>query len=407
MVRLFWFSVASARPGGSSVLSDFELCLTGRVRLSVAGACIADGRFLGAFPLLVGDGAGAVSRSAPAASRCWPAVLFQTGARAALFQAGMPRESRRSSSFRCLSGWSWACLGVILSACASAPPPSPPTHGFELSPEPQVSDEPAPAGASAVELRYPPSRTPWLGVEIEDQPSGTPGVRIVRVLRGSPAADGQLRAGDELLSVGGTRLDAPSDLVQTLERFGVGAEVPLAVLRAGQHRVFRVSLRGQPEFEDLLRLAFVGSQAPTISGVVTFQGEAASLTELRGKVVLLEFWASWCEVCRYLAPVLGRWQREYRPAGLEVVGVTIDPPDVAAKAASRVGMAYTLASDTGGEVSDAYLANQIPAVFVIDRRGIVVDVMVGVQSRRLDEVHELVGRLLDENEGERGEGFGG
>lgn len=207
--------------------------------------------------------------------------------------------------------------------------------------------------------------------------------------------------------MGGARLDSPSDLVQVLGRFGVGAEVPLSVKRAGEQRLFRVVLRGQPEFEDMLRFAFVGLEAPTISGVVTFQGEAASLSELRGKVVLLEFWASWCEVCRYLAPVLGRWQRTYRPAGLEVVGVTIDPPDVAAKAAQRAGMSYTLASDAGGDVSESYLASQIPAVFVINRRGVIVDVMVGVAQARLDEMQELVGRLLDEPASEGAEVRGG
>ena len=62
-------------------------------------------------------------------------------------------------------------------------------------------------------------------------------------------------------------------------------------------------------------------------------------------------------------------------------------------------MRYTLASDLGGEISESYLASQIPAVFVIDRKGIVVDVMVGVQAERLDEVHELVGRLLDQPAG--------
>jgi peroxiredoxin len=277
-----------------------------------------------------------------------------------------------------------------------------------MAPEPATLEEPRPAASVAVvEPRYPLSKRPWLGVEIEDQPDALPGVRVVRVLRGSPAADVELRPGDELLSVGGARLDSPSDLPAVLGRLGVGAEAPLSVKRGGEHRIFRALLRGQPEFEDLLRLAFVGLEAPTISGVVTFQGEAASLSELRGKVVLLEFWASWCEVCRYLAPVLGRWQRTYRPAGLEVVGVTIDPPDVAAKAALRAGMSYTLASDAGGDVSESYLASQIPAVFVINRRGVIVDVMVGVAQARLGEMHELVERLLDEHEDEGAEVHGG
>lgn len=301
-------------------------------------------------------------------------------------------------------------LGGLAGACA--PAAAPPASVLSGAATTEQRGTPAAAASAAattetVELRYPPSRTPWLGVEIEDLPAGSPGIRVVRVFRGSPAAKSDLRSGDELLSVGGTRLEAPADLPHLLDGFGVGADVPLSVRRAGEQRLLRVVLEGQPQFEDRLRLAFVGLEAPTISGVVTFQGEAASLAELRGKVVLLEFWAGWCEVCRYLAPTLGRWQRAYRPAGLEVVGVTIDPPDVAARAASRVGMEYTLASDAGGDVTQSYLASQIPAVFVIDRRGVVADVMVGVQAARLDEVHALIARLLDDVDGTSSKGHGG
>jgi len=284
------------------------------------------------------------------------------------------------------------CLGLML-GCAPAPPAA-----QQARPEtPRVAGAAVvpPSAQTEVRLKHPTSKTPWLGIEMEDGPGGRPGILIARVLRGSPAAGAGLRAGDEILGLDGTALSAPSDLSRALRELDVGDEIPVTVLRGGSSRIFRVALEGQPAFEDQLRLTFVGLPAPSISGVVTFQGEAASLRELRGKVVLLEFWASWCEVCRYLAPVLGRWQRTYRPAGLEVVGLTLDPPDVAAAAAFRVGMAYTLASDAGGEVTESYLATQIPAVFVIDRQGIVADVMVGVQSARLDEVQELIGRLLD------------
>lgn|SRR6478735_1954812 len=285
------------------------------------------------------------------------------------------------------------CMGLML-GCASAPPAAQQARP-ETPRAAAVTAATPPSVQAPVDLKYATSKTPWLGIEMEDLPGGRPGILVARVLRGSPAAGAGLRAGDEILGLAGASLSAPTDLSRALRELDVGEEVPVAVRRGGESRIFRVALAGQPAFEDQLRLAFVGLPAPSISGVVTFQGEAASLRELRGKVVLLEFWASWCEVCRYLAPVLGRWQRAYRPAGLEVVGLTLDPPDVAAAAAFRVGMAYTLASDAGGEVTESYLATQIPAVFVIDRQGIVADVMVGVQSARLDEVQELIGRLLD------------
>jgi peroxiredoxin len=157
----------------------------------------------------------------------------------------------------------------------------------------------------------------------------------------------------------------------------------------------RVALEGKPEFEDRLRLAFVGLQAPSIDGVITFQGEAATLRELHGRVVLLEFWASWCGICRYLAPTLNRLQRQHRPAGLTVLGITLDPPERGRAAAVRTkSMDYALASDSGGRITRRYLASQVPTVFVIDPKGVVVDVMVGVAEDRVQELVGLVEELL-------------
>lgn len=246
-------------------------------------------------------------------------------------------------------------------------------------------------------LRYPRDDHPWLGVVLEDRPASEPGVFIVRVLPGSPAEHAGLREADVLLSIDGGRVDEPRAVASAVAAVPLGRDVPVAVLRSGQERLFRAHIEGTPEFEDQLRLAFVGREAPSIDGVVTFQGSAASLRDLRGKVVVLEFWASWCAVCRYLSPVLDDWHRTYRPAGLEVVGVTTDGPTRGAEVALRESMSYTLMSDADGDVTGAYLASQVPTVFLLDRRGVVVDVMVGLDRARTSEMRAQVEGLLDAN----------
>jgi peroxiredoxin len=78
------------------------------------------------------------------------------------------------------------------------------------------------------------------------------------------------------------------------------------------------------------------------------------------------------------------------------LGITIDPPEVARAAAARTkNMDYSLASDSGGRVSQAFLASQVPTVFVIDRRGLVADVMVGVSEPRVEEFLGLVEKLIE------------
>jgi peroxiredoxin len=267
---------------------------------------------------------------------------------------------------------------------ASLTPPPASTPSVELAPP-------------HVELRHERESTPWLGVELRATAPTDPGVDIVRVLPGSPAENAGILKGDTLLTLADTPMNSPSEVGQFVRSQTLGQKVAVSILRAGAPRLFAARLEGIPVFEDQLRLAFVGRYAPEISGVVTFQGEAASLGELKGQVVILEFWASFCQVCRVMAPLLDQWHRSYSPLGVEVVGITVDAPQTGLQVARRVGMTYTLASDQDATITRKYMASQIPAIIVIDRRGVVRDAMVGYSPERMAETEALISRLLKED----------
>lgn len=285
-------------------------------------------------------------------------------------------------------------------ACASnseslrAPPTSPASdRGLTAT----STHHPRETNSPEVELRFPRAATPWLGVELRATRGSHPGVDVTRVLSGSPAERSGLLAGDVLVQLGATPVTEPVDVADWVADEEAGTEHPVSVLRGDEQRLFRVVLEGRPEFEDRVRLELVGRRAPEITGVATFQGEVSSLKELRGRVVILEFWASFCGVCRYLAPRLDEWHRTYKPQGAEVVGVTVDPPHLGREVAQRTGMSYTLASDPDGKVTNTYMASQIPVVIVIDRDGIVRDAMVGYSESRLRETEALILRLIDQS----------
>jgi cytochrome c biogenesis protein CcmG/thiol:disulfide interchange protein DsbE len=104
-----------------------------------------------------------------------------------------------------------------------------------------------------------------------------------------------------------------------------------------------------------------------------FDGGTLPLSSLRGKYVLVNFWASWCIPCRDEAPLLERAWREYRDRGLVVVGVNIqDLEPEARKFIAEFKVSYPNVRDRDGRVSRAYGTTGVPESFFIDREGRVV-----------------------------------
>ncbi len=127
----------------------------------------------------------------------------------------------------------------------------------------------------------------------------------------------------------------------------------------------------------------VGESKPTLS-----------LTELRGRAVLLDFWATWCEPCRIQAPIVDQVARRWSGRGLVVVGVNTDTPDQGdprAFALSR-GLSYPIVRDDVGAASRAYEVEDLPTLVVVSRTGKVVAVRTGVTDD--GEIERLVRQAL-------------
>ena len=114
----------------------------------------------------------------------------------------------------------------------------------------------------------------------------------------------------------------------------------------------------------------VGRPAPAFT-LTSFDGQALSLEAQRGKVVVLNFWASWCyPACYEEAPVLEAAWRRLRERGVVVLGVAIQDKDPASREfIQRFGLTFPNAPDPTGKVSIDYGVYGVPETFVIDRRG--------------------------------------
>ncbi|MGH3104346.1 MAG: TlpA disulfide reductase family protein [Gaiellaceae bacterium] len=122
------------------------------------------------------------------------------------------------------------------------------------------------------------------------------------------------------------------------------------------------------------------------------EGEELSLASLRGKAVVVNFWASWCAPCKEEAPVLERaWQR-YRDRGLVVLGIDAQDFDGDAKAFARKnGMTYPIVRDGPGETVADYGVAAFPETFFVDRRGRLVGERIAgrLEEDELEENIEL------------------
>jgi peroxiredoxin/outer membrane lipoprotein-sorting protein len=109
-----------------------------------------------------------------------------------------------------------------------------------------------------------------------------------------------------------------------------------------------------------------------------FKGEPVNLKNLRGKVVLLNFWATWCAPCRIEMPFLDRLQNEFRHKRLVVLGITDEEPELAEAFLARHQISFSNVSDRQQEVATLYQVRAIPTVFIINREGKIVYHGIGV-----------------------------
>jgi cytochrome c biogenesis protein CcmG, thiol:disulfide interchange protein DsbE len=124
-------------------------------------------------------------------------------------------------------------------------------------------------------------------------------------------------------------------------------------------------------------------------------GGAASLADYRGKVVVLNFWASWCGPCKVESPLLQRWHERLATRGGLVLGVDVqDISDDARAFVDEFNLTYPMLRDGPGDLRDDFGIIGLPESFVIDRRGRIAAVVRGVVDDEF--MRERVAPLLRE-----------
>ncbi|MBT1075434.1 peroxiredoxin family protein [Geobacter grbiciae] len=130
--------------------------------------------------------------------------------------------------------------------------------------------------------------------------------------------------------------------------------------------VLAVSTPGKAE--DGVALVRIGAPAPNFR-LPTLSGENKSLSQYRGKIVLVNFWASWCPYCRDEMPSMDRLVKSFPKGDLVVLAVNVEKrfPEKY----RRAPVSFNFLSDATGQVQQHYGANRLPDTFIVDRKGII------------------------------------
>lgn len=131
-------------------------------------------------------------------------------------------------------------------------------------------------------------------------------------------------------------------------------------------------------------------------------GGEIRLSDLQGKAVVVNFWATWCPPCRREIPELIDAYQQYRDRGLVVLGVDLQENDDQVRAfAKEFGIDYPIVIDRTGEVANVWrIGGQfggIPSTYFIDRTGVVRDIYNGTLTDEL--IEERIGMILEESDG--------
>ena len=167
--------------------------------------------------------------------------------------------------------------------------------------------------------------------------------------------------------------------------------------------VFGVALaiKLRPEIE----LLGPGSSAPAFRATDLRAGRPATLTDYRGKVVLLNVWATWCGPCRIEMPSMERLHRKLAGTDFRIVAVSVDgdpfhPEDVEGPKeimafVRDMGLTFDILNDPTGAIRRDYQTVGVPESFVIDRDGVIVKKVIGAAEWDGPVNEGLIRRLLD------------
>ena len=228
---------------------------------------------------------------------------------------------------------------------------------------------------------------PWLGVQLNDKQGH---VAVEGIFGGSPAEAAGMAVGDVIKNVNGAAVTKSEQLIKGVLATGVGKVLKLHVATKSGERDLNVKLAARPDFRQLQKQTLVGKAAPDFP-IKKAQGVyAPQLSAMKGQVVVLDFWATWCMPCMQALPHMQEMHERLAKKGLRVIGVTNEPWQKVGDVVKKRGLTYGQISDEDNAIGMRYLVTALPTIVVIDKTGKVQSVTIGDWGSVEQKITELL-----------------
>ena len=226
----------------------------------------------------------------------------------------------------------------------------------------------------------------------------------------------QARREEFIYAAGETLAEAQSALKRKEEALGTVVQLFQFALELPSANLYRLTARRFPDKTDDAERAVLAlpsdrvAAPPELTVAEWLDQEPLQLSDLRGRVVLIDFWYEWCGPCRASFPLLRDWQKKYGERGLTVIGLTDLQRTLGGSDKSRAEkldflrrfkegnrMTYAVAvAESPGENLPEYGVNAFPTAVLIDRRGAVRFISIGVTPAELSRLGDMVEKLVKE-----------
>jgi peroxiredoxin len=137
--------------------------------------------------------------------------------------------------------------------------------------------------------------------------------------------------------------------------------------------------------------------APAFTLTSATTGQQGALSEYKGQVVMVNFWATWCGPCQQEMPLLEQMYKKYKPAGFTLIGVNVDkeaPP--VKELLARKPVSFPVLLDPANQVSKAYHVDEMPSSVIIDRKGVIRYIHRGYKPGDENEYQDRIRQLIRE-----------